>query len=996
MNSFTRAGFWGLHLAGMLFALLIPNLVRAQGPESIAILQSKLTAGFKLLQGEVSKQSAEIVHRAYQPKSGTWDALIIARDKPISLGDHLWLTFKVNVDTSGPLQGRTLRRVALRVLENGKPAYRNYEISESRYYLDGKPLSGKQNGLKFDADLNSWQLVELDLRSGDSISAEDLIDQIAIQMNHPLDLRVRDMSVMTIPAQQKIPMDSVVQRRTEPHDRWEWIGQNNYRIMVECPACPTSNSLCPAWAEVDIEKYTGQGVLPSIEWNPDSVRVVAYDRATGKAANQATQGQVQYYLPSKAQRWKLLPTEPTTATKRMPERISWLQPKSKDATVYGIYFDYPGSGETELQASPAFIGTGDTLTHGNIQSTSTMQGTALPVDWNGDGVKDIVSEIGTVPQAGLYVFINEGTERDPHFARMRRIRNALAPNTLYSMKDINGDGLRDLGVQGGYYSDFDHRRFSGFRPVTEPRKFTFKRMMPESRSDRTFWYYADWDGDGKTDLLIGTDGWWDYGWANGFNAQGEWQRGPLDGRVYWYRNIGTNGQFDLDYPIRLKDNTGKFLWTYGYCHPIVEDFDQDGDLDLLSTDFIDNVCFYENVGTRSQPALASSKPIMTTAGPFISEKQALVPTVMDWDNDGDLDILVRAEDESLGYLENLFNERHQLIFKPIVYWTCKSDELVAAQLVAQDLADWTGDGVPDLVFGHSPGTMGIFRNVGRNGHWSFGPLEWFCAGDKRLRIEAGPNGSIQGPAERRWGYTVPAIMDFDLDGLPDLISNSIWGRIVWFRNPGPIGTTRLEAARPIEVAWPGAPPKPAWNWWDPKPGEWATEWRSKVVPIDYNKDGLMDLVTIDYDGYLVLHERKRIDGKLILGPGERIFKDSSNAPWQINSQPEGGSGRLKFCLADWDADGDLDLIQSEKNSNVGFYENVGSNANPRFMGRGAMVDLRLTGHDCVPSTLDYDGDGRQDLIIGAEDGHFYCFLRSYLDHKDAMQGKPLAAPRKDQ
>ena len=35
----------------------------------------------------------------------------------------------------------------------------------------------------------------------------------------------------------------------------------------------------------------------------------------------------------------------------------------------------------------------------------------------------------------------------------------------------------------------------------------------------------------------------------------------------------------------------------------------------------------------------------------------------------------------------------------------------------------------------------------------------------------------------------------------------------------------LAAAEPIEVAWTGKPPKPAWNWWSPKNNNLVTQWR---------------------------------------------------------------------------------------------------------------------------------------------------------------------------
>ena len=43
-------------------------------------------------------------------------------------------------------------------------------------------------------------------------------------------------------------------------------------------------------------------------------------------------------------------------------------------------------------------------------------------------------------------------------------------------------------------------------------------------------------------------------------------------------------------------------------------------------------------------------------------------------------------------------------------------------------------------------------------------------------------------------------------------------------------------------------------------------------------------------------------------------------------------------------------------------------------------DLKLAGHTTSPTMVDWDGDSLPDLLIGAEDGHFY-----YLKNNSAHQ-----------
>ena len=105
--------------------------------------------------------------------------------------------------------------------------------------------------------------------------------------------------------------------------------------------------------------------------------------------------------------------------------------------------------------------------------------------------------------------------------------------------------------------------------------------------------------------------------------------------------------------------------------------------------------------------------------------------------------------------------------------------------------DWDGDGDDDLISGNSAGYIAFIENLGGT------PTRWaapryLSAGGKLIRELAGPNGSIQGPAEAKWGYSILSVADWDGDGLPDIVTNGIWGKIVWYKN---IGTRKDAEAR---------------------------------------------------------------------------------------------------------------------------------------------------------------------------------------------------------
>ena len=642
-----------------------------------------------------------------------------------------------------------------------------------------------------------------------------------------------------------------------------------------------------------------------------------------------------------------------------PVKVEWRRPNARVSfvatgeRVHHIYFDTDLNGETKRLPEPFAIGTGDRMTYGR----SGVRGRAAVGLWphpsgfdtDDDGDTDLVVGCSDRPSNGTYLFRNVGSNDKPLYDRPEWL--GPGPKEL-TAGDMNGDGAIDIVVSGGYYSDFKRNRLSNFVPVKLERSYWI------GRDD--MWSPADWDRDGRIDLLVGVSDWREYGWDDAYNERGEWTRGPLHGYVYFHRNIGTNSAPKYAAPLRLDG-----IDVYGSPAPTAVDWFGKGILDLLTGSFMDTVHVF--AGGRG--------PAHTVARMDLCMIQ---PRVVQWHADGRSSLLVAEEDGTIALFENTAPRGKTPSLGKARYLEQIDPYLKSGALSRPVAADWNGDGKLDLIAGNSAGYIQYFENVGTRTQPAFEDRGYLAAAGKTIRRTAGPNGSVQGPAEAKWGYSNPSVADWDLDGDPDLLVNDIWGDVVWYRNDGTKSAPRLAAMQSIEVEWPGKPPKPDWVWWEPKPRQLVTQWRTTPKVIDWDRDGLPDLAMLNHQGYLSLFRRARVKGALVLFPPERIFVEPGGRFLNLSAGRAGRSGRRKIEFADLDRDGDMELITDSDDGPV-WYDNIGSQQKPAMQLKGTLVKAKLPGHNPTPNLADWNGDGKLDLIVGAEDGFFYYFDGRYME-----------------
>jgi len=183
----------------------------------------------------------------------------------------------------------------------------------------------------------------------------------------------------------------------------------------------------------------------------------------------------------------------------------------------------------------------------------------------------------------------------------------------------------------------------------------------------------------------------------------------------------------------------------------------------------------------------------------------------------------------------------------------------------------------------------------------------------------------------------------------DLLVGGADGDVAVFVNKGPPGKPRLTPAGTVRgTAFGNHLPAPQWP-----------------SAVDWDDDGDLDLVLSGL--------------KLYRNTSSAACPDFDESALRVHTAP-----RASACVVDWDNDGDLDVlyVDQQKPHVVQILTNRGTSSQPTFGTEGQAVlvagkSLETTtfkgqyvepwGHTVKLCVVDWDGDGKKDLLIGGKD-----------------------------
>lgn len=432
--------------------------------------------------------------------------------------------------------------------------------------------------------------------------------------------------------------------------------------------------------------------------------------------------------------------------------------------------------------------------------------------------------------------------------------------------------------------------------------------------------------------------------------------------------------------------TGKEVWIT-YRNLAAVDFGSGARRDVVGGSLFGNLSYYKNTAASGVSLAPRGYAVGSDENRLRHPTIAPGPAAYPNPDTGLSDLIAAGEGAFYHYrFTGEFTGRGEPVFADPVPVLRKNAHLYGGSLPVINVVDWNGNGVLDIVAGYSDGRVLFHENLGSNAEPAFAPGTPVFGGGEPIHIQPGYTRSLQGPWEARWGYVCPRVVDWNGNGLPDILLGSSTSEYKIYLNRGTPAEPKLDYGRPLYV----------------KGLDLFGTWR--VQPAAAKMGDRMALVVLDEDNELRLYWRRddfnlEDAGKLRMGDGTTIRGNFLDA---------GGSGRAKLNLVDWDGDGVMDLLigtprhGSFPNPETGLPQSLGLPGAAVLLMRNSGTNeepvfefpqvLRVGGqkrffgqHACSPAVADFGEGPGHDLIVARENGEMIFFHRADVSFHGAIE-----------